>query len=167
VRAGVRSIEHGSLADDEAIDLMASHGTYLVADIWNGDWIEEEGTRLGWSKNVMRKNRETTDAQREVFSKALQAGVRIAYGTDSGVYPHAWVGRQMASMVKYGMTPMQAVQAATVTASELTGVRDQVGSISAGRYADLIAVDGDPIGEDITELERVTFVMKGGEVLKG
>ena len=93
VRAGVRSIEHGSLMDDEAIDLMASHGTYLVADIYNGDWIAEEGARGGWSADVIRKNEETTDAQREGFEKAVKAGVAIAYGTDSGVYP-ARVGRE-------------------------------------------------------------------------
>ena len=96
VRAGVRSIEHGSLMDDEAIDLMASHGTYLVADIYNGDWIAEEGARGGWSADVIRKNEETTGAQREGFEKAVKAGVAIAYGTDSGVYPHAWAGRQFA-----------------------------------------------------------------------
>ena len=93
VRAGVRSIEHGSLMDDEAIELMAAHGTYLVADIYDGDWIAEEGARGGWSADVIRKNEETTDAQREGFEKAVKAGVTIAYGTDSGVYPHAMVGQ--------------------------------------------------------------------------
>ena len=96
VRAGVGSIEHGSLMDDECIELMAEHGTYLVADIYCGDWIEEEGTRAGWSPNSLRKNRETTDAQREGFEKCVKAGVKIAYGTDSGVYPHKDVGRQFA-----------------------------------------------------------------------
>ena len=116
VRAGVRSIEHGSLMDDESIELMAEHGTYLVADIYCGDWIEEEGTRAGWSPNSLRKNRETTDAQREGFEKCVKAGVKIAYGTDSGVYPHAEVGRQFAYMVRHGMTPMQAIRSATIVA---------------------------------------------------
>jgi imidazolonepropionase-like amidohydrolase len=166
VRAGVRSIEHGSLMDDEAIDLMASHGTYLVADIYDGDWIAEEGARGGWSPDVIRKNEETTDAQREGFEKAVKAGVAIAYGTDSGVYPHAWVGRQFAYMVRHGMTPMQAIRSSTVVAAELMGWRDRVGSIAPGRFADLVAVPGDPL-EDIALLEDVPFVMKGGAVVKG
>ena len=116
VRAGVRSIEHGSLMDDEAIALMAEHGTYLVADVWMGDWMLEEGEREGWSPNVLRKLRETTDAQREGFTKALQAGVKMAFGTDSGTYPHGMNASQFAYMVKFGMTPMQAIRSATVDA---------------------------------------------------
>jgi imidazolonepropionase-like amidohydrolase len=166
VRAGVRSIEHGSLMDDEAIELMASHGTYLVADVYDGDWIAEEGARGGWSPDVMRKNEETTDAQREGFTKAVKAGVAIAYGTDSGVYPHAWAAKQFAYMVRLGMTPMQAIRSATVVASELMGWQDRVGSITAGRFADLIAVPGDPL-DDVSVLEDVLFVMKGGAVVKG
>jgi imidazolonepropionase-like amidohydrolase len=166
VRAGVRSIEHGSLMDDEAIELIASHGTYLVADVYDGDWIAEEGARGGWSADVMRKNEETTDAQREGFTKAVKAGVTIAYGTDSGVYPHAWVARQFAYMVRLGMTPMQAIRSATVVASELMGWRDRVGAIEPGRLADLIAVAGDPL-DDVSVLEDVAFVMKGGRVVKG
>jgi imidazolonepropionase-like amidohydrolase len=166
VRAGVRSIEHGSHMDDEAIDLMASHGTYLVADIYCGDWIAEEGARGGWSADVMRKNEETTDAQREGFEKAVKAGVTIAYGTDSGVYPHAWVGKQFPYMVRHGMTPMEAIRSATVVAAELLGWRDRVGSIAPGMFADLVAVAGDPL-DDISLLEDVRFVMKGGAVVKG
>jgi imidazolonepropionase-like amidohydrolase len=165
VRAGVRSIEHGSLMDDEAIDLMAEHGTTLVADVYFGDWIEEEGTRAGWSPNVMRKNRETTDAQREGFTKALKAGVKMAYGTDSGGYPHRWVGKQFAYMVRYGMTPIQAIRAATIDAAKLMTWEDRVGSIEPGKLADLVAVKGD-MTEDVSLLEHVAFVMKGGEVLK-
>jgi imidazolonepropionase-like amidohydrolase len=165
VRAGVRSIEHGSLMDDESIDLMAERGTFLVADIYDGDWIAETGRREHWSENSLRKNDETTQAQRDGFEKAVKAGVKIAYGTDSGVYPHAFAGRQMAKMVKHGMTPMQAIQSATTVSAELLGWEDRVGSIETGKFADLIAVDADPV-EDITELERVTFVMKGGRVLK-
>jgi imidazolonepropionase-like amidohydrolase len=166
VRAGARSIEHGSLMDDEAIELMASHGTYLVADIYFGDWIEEEGRRAGWSENVLRKNIETTAAQREGFAKAVKAGVKIAYGTDSGGYPHGWVGKQFAYHVRYGQTPMQAVQSATVVAAELMQWSDRVGAVAPGHFADLIAVPGDPM-DDITQLEDVPFVMKGGEIVKG
>ena len=130
--------------DDEAIELMAAHGTYLVADIYCGDWIAEEGARGGWSADVIRKNEETTDAQREGFTKAVKAGVSIAYGTDSGVYPHAMVARQMAYMVRYGMTPMEAIRSATVVASELMGWQDRVGAVAPGRFADLVAVVGRP-----------------------
>ena len=165
VRAGVRSVEHGSLMDDEAIELMASHGTYLVADVYCGDWIAEEGARGGWSADVLRKNDETTDAQREGFAKSVKAGVKIAYGTDSGVYPHAWVAKQFAYMVRFGMTPMEAIRSATVVAAELLGWQDRVGSIAAGKLADLIAVEGDPT-QDISVLEDVRFVMKGGAIVK-
>jgi imidazolonepropionase-like amidohydrolase len=165
VRAGVRSIEHGSLMDDEAIELMAAHGTYLVADVYNGDWISEQGLEAGWSKDVMRKNEETTEAQRQGFAKSLKAGVKIAYGTDSGVYPHRFSGRQFAYMQKFGMTSIEAIRSATVVAAELMGWQDRVGSISAGKHADLIAVAGDPL-QDLSLLERVEFVMKGGQVLK-
>ncbi|MEP6477118.1 MAG: amidohydrolase family protein, partial [Actinomycetota bacterium] len=156
---------HGSLMDDEAIDLMAEHGTYLVADIYDGDWIAEMGRREHWSESSLRKNDETTQAQREGFEKAVKAGVKIAYGTDSGVYPHAFAGRQMAKMVTHGMTSIQAIRSATTVSAELLGWQDRVGSIEAGMFADLIAVDADPL-EDITELERVTFVMKGGQVIR-
>jgi imidazolonepropionase-like amidohydrolase len=166
VRAGVRSIEHGSLMDDEAIELMGQHGTYLVADIYNGDWIAETGRREHWSENSLRKNDETTLAQREGFEKAVKLGVKIAYGTDSGVYPHRLAGRQMAKMVKHGMTPMQAIRSATVVSAELLEWQDRVGSLAPGMFADVIAVDGDPL-QDITELERVTFVMKDGRVVVG
>jgi imidazolonepropionase-like amidohydrolase len=165
VRAGVGSIEHGSLMDDECIELMAEHGTYLVADIYCGDWIEEEGTRAGWSPNSLRKNRETTDAQREGFEKCVKAGVRIAYGTDSGVYPHKDVGRQFAYMVRHGMTPIQAVRSATIVSAELLRASDDLGSVEPGKFADLVAVAGDPL-DDISVLEDVAFVMKGGEVVK-
>ncbi len=164
VVAGVRSIEHGSLMDDEAIELMAERGTYLVADIYNGDVIAEEGRRRGWSAEILRKNEETTEAQRQGFAKAVKAGVRIAYGTDSGVYPHRDVAKQLPYMVRYGMGPMEAIRSATTVAAELLGWED-VGAIAPGRYADLIAVDGDPLA-DIGVLTEVAFVMKGGEVVK-
>ncbi len=166
VRAGVRSIEHGSLMDDEAIELMADHGTYLVADIYNGDWIAEVGRREHWSESSLRKNDETTVAQREGFERAVRLGVKIAYGTDSGVYPHRFAGRQMRKMVEHGMTPLQAIRSATTVSAELLGWQDRVGSLAPGMFADVIAVDADPL-QDITELERVTFVMKGGRVVVG
>jgi imidazolonepropionase-like amidohydrolase len=164
VRAGVRSIEHGSLMDDEAIALMAERGTYLVADIYDGDFIAEEGIRRDWPAETMRKSERTTAAQREGFGRALAAGVRMAYGTDSGVYPHGWNAKQLAYMVRFGMTPMEAVRSATVTAAELLGWEDRVGSLEPGRFADVIAIEGDAMA-DLASFERVAFVMKGGEVV--
>src|ERR671911_2080528 len=114
VRAGARSIEHGSLMDDESIALMAEHGTFLVADVWMGDWSIDQGEREGWSPDVMRKLRETTDVQREGFAKAVEAGVRMAFGTDSGTYPHGMNANQFGTMVKHGMTPIEAIRSATV-----------------------------------------------------
>lgn len=164
VRAGVRSIEHGSLMDDESIALMAEHGTFLVADVWMGDWSIEQGEREGWSPDVMRKLRETTDVQREGFAKAVEAGVRIAFGTDSGTYPHGMNAKQFASMVKYGMTPVEAIRSATVVAAELLGWSDRVGALEPGLFADLIAVEGD-VMNDVDLLTDVAFVMKGGRVV--
>jgi len=163
--AGVRSVEHGSLLNDEHIDLMVDRGTYLVADIYDGDWIEEVGRAEGWPASSLEKNLKLTGTQREGFTKAVKAGVKVAYGTDSGIYPHRFVGRQFAYMVRYGMTPMEAIRSATVVASELMGWQDRVGSITAEKYADLVAVQGDPT-DDITLLETIPFVMKGGHVLK-
>jgi len=165
IRAGVRSVEHGSLMDDESIAMMAESGTYLVADIYNGDYINEIGTRDGWSANTMRKNRETTDAQREGFTKAVAAGVRIAYGTDSGVYPHRDAANQLPYMVRYGMTPMQGIQAATIVAAECMGWEDRVGSITPGKFADFVAVKADPITSGLESLRSVDAVIKGGELV--
>jgi imidazolonepropionase-like amidohydrolase len=165
VRAGVRSIEHGSLLDDEGIALMKQHGTWLVADIWNGDYIDSVGKEQHWPADILRKNAETTETQRAGFRKAVAAGVKIAYGTDSGVYPHGMNAMQLPYMVKYGLTPMQAVQSATIRAAELMGWEDRVGSIAPGKYADLIAVEGDALA-DLRSFMRVGFVMKGGVVYK-
>jgi imidazolonepropionase-like amidohydrolase len=164
VRAGVRSIEHGSLIDDEGIALMKKNGTWLVADIYNGDYIEEVGTRDHWSPEIMRKNEETTGAQREGFTRALKAGVNIAYGTDSGVYPHEYSARQFKYMVRYGMTPLQALQSATISSARLMGKEKDIGSIEPGKYADLVAVSADPLA-DISVLEHVAAVIKGGELV--
>ena len=166
VRAGVRSIEHGSLMGDEAIALMKSHGTYLVADIYNGDYTAVEGKQAGLPEEILRKNAETTDAQRVGFRKAVAAGVLMAFGTDASVFPHGLNARQLPYMVRYGMTPMQAVQSATTVAARLMRWEDRVGSIAAGKYADIIAVDGDALA-DLASLSRVNFVMKGGTVYRG
>jgi imidazolonepropionase-like amidohydrolase len=165
VRAGVRSIEHGSLIDDEGIALMKSHGTWLVADIYNGDYIDSVGREQHWPADVLRKNTETTETQRAGFRKAVAAGVKIAYGTDSGVYPHGMNAMQLPYMVKYGLTPMQAIQSATLWAAQLMQWDDRVGSIAPGKYADLIAVQGDAMA-DLRSFARVRFVMKGGAVVK-
>jgi imidazolonepropionase-like amidohydrolase len=165
VRAGVASIEHGSLLDDEGIRLMKERGTYLVADIYNDDYILSEYKRLNFPQKILDKEALVGKQQRENFRRAARAGVRIAYGTDAGVYPHGWNGKQFAFMVRYGLTPMQAIQSATTSAADLLGWTDKVGAVAPGLYADLVAVDGDPLS-DITELERVKFVMKGGIVYK-
>jgi imidazolonepropionase-like amidohydrolase len=166
IRAGVRSIEHGCLIDDETIDLMVERGTYLVADMFDGDWMLQEGPRLGYSDEVLRKTEMTNDAQRENFAKAVKAGVRIAFGTDSGIYPHGMNAKNLAFHVRFGQTPMEAIRSATLVSAELLGWEDRVGSLRPGRFADLIAVDGDPL-DDITVLEDIPFVMKGGEVVTG
>ena len=165
IRAGVRSIEHASLIDDEALAMAKANGTYLVMDIYNGDYIDDIGTREKWPEEYLRKNRETTDVQRAGFTKAVKMGVKLAYGTDSGVYPHGQNAKQFAYMVRYGMTPMQAIQSATIHAAELLGKSAEIGSIAARRFADLVAVKGDPI-LDIRVLENVAQVMKGGKVVQ-
>jgi imidazolonepropionase-like amidohydrolase len=161
VRAGVRSIEHGSFLDDEGIELMLEHGTYLVADVYNGDFIAAEGKRSGWPDETLRKNEETTDAQRDRFRRAIAAGVRVAYGTDCGVFPHADAALQFRYYVALGLSPLAAIRSATMWAAELMGWSDRVGSLEPGRFADLVAVDGDPLA-DITLLERPARVIKGG-----
>lgn len=163
-RAGVRSIEHGSLADDAALQIMKDKGTWLVADIYNGDYIDSIGRRDGWTEEILRKNTETTETQRTAFRKAVAMGVKIAYGTDSGIYPHGLNANQLPYMVKYGMTPMQAIQSATIDAATMMGWNDQVGSVAAGKYADIIAVEGDPLA-DVGRYRKVVFVMKGGEIV--
>jgi imidazolonepropionase-like amidohydrolase len=165
VRAKVHSVEHGSLMDDEGVALMAEHGTWLVADIYGGDYIAETGRRDGWKADVLRKNDETTVTQREAFEKCVAAGVRIAYGTDSGIYPHGLNARQLAYHVRHGQTPLEAIRSATVDAAELMGWTDRIGRLEPGLYADLVAVAGDPL-HDVRLLEDVRLVMKGGEVVR-
>jgi imidazolonepropionase-like amidohydrolase len=166
IRGGVHSVEHGSLMDDEGVALMAEHDTWLVADIYCGDYIAEIGRRDGWKADVLRKNDETTNAQREMFERCVKAGVRIAFGTDSGIYPHGWNARQLAYHVRHGQTALEAIRSATMHAAELMGRSESVGRLEPGLYADLVAVPGDPT-EDVRLLEDVPFVMKGGEIVKG
>jgi imidazolonepropionase-like amidohydrolase len=164
VRGGVRSIEHGSLMDDEAIEMMAAAGTFLVADVYNGDYIAA-GRAHGWRADVLRKNDETTQAQRDGFTRCLAAGVRIAFGTDAGIYPHGYNARQFAYQVRCGQPPLDAIRSATLHAAELLRWDGRVGRVAPGYLADLIAVPGDPV-RDIRRLEEVVFVMKDGAVLR-
>jgi imidazolonepropionase-like amidohydrolase len=163
IRAGVRSIEHASLIDDEGLAMAKARGVWLVMDVFNGDYIDEVGTREKWPAEYLRKNRETTDIQRSNFTKAVRMGVPLAFGTDSGVYPHGMNARQFAYMVRYGMTPAQAIRAATLDAARVMGKEADLGSIAVGRYADLVAVMGDPL-KDVRVLEGVAHVMKAGRV---
>jgi imidazolonepropionase-like amidohydrolase len=164
IQAGVASVEHASFIDDEGIRLAKERGTYLVMDIYNDDYILAEFGRLGYPAKILEKERLVGRTQRESFRRAVRAGVKMAFGTDAGVYPHGWNGKQFAKMVEWGMTPLQAIQAATVHAADLLGRADQVGAVAPKLYADLVAVQGDPL-TDITELERVRWVMKGGAVV--
>jgi imidazolonepropionase-like amidohydrolase len=164
IRAGARSVEHASIMDPEGVALMKKYGTYLSADIYDGDYIDEIGHRDGWPAEILRKNDETTETQRTAFRWAAAAGVKITFGTDAGVYPHGLNARQFRYMVKYGLTPLQAIQAATLRAAELMRVENEVGSVAVGKFADLIAVNGDPL-EHIETLEDVKAVIKGGALV--
>jgi len=163
--AGIDSVEHGSLLDEEGIREMKAHGTYLVADIYNDDYILGKARDHKIPEEFIEKERKIGRLQRENFRKAVDAGVKIAFGTDAGVYPHGDNAKQFAYMVQYGQTPVQAIQSATSAAADLLGRSESVGSIAPGKFADLIAVDADPL-VDIRVLERVSFVMKDGVVYK-
>jgi imidazolonepropionase-like amidohydrolase len=165
ILAGVDSVEHASLIDDEGIRLAREKGTYLVMDIYDDDFILQEGAKAGMLPESLAKEKALGQLQRDNFRKAFKAGDKMAFGTDAGVYPHGDNARQFAYMVKYGMTPMQAIQAATIQAADLLGWKDRVGSIAPGKYADIVAVKGDPTADPV-ELARVRFVMKGGAVVK-
>lgn len=165
VLAGADSIEHASLADDEAIAMAAERGVFFSMDVYNADHIATVGRQEGWPEEFLRKNDETAEAQRQVFTKAHAAGVPITFGTDSAVYPHGDNARQFAIMVERGMTPMEAIQAATSVAAASLGWSDDVGALAPGRYADIIAVRGDPLA-DISVLENVDVVLKGGRRYK-
>jgi imidazolonepropionase-like amidohydrolase len=165
VLAGVDSVEHGSLIDDEGIRLMKQKGTWLVDDIYDDDYILGKADELHIPKEFVVKEKALGQLQRDNFRKAVAAGVKVAFGTDAGVYPHGDNAKQFFYMVKYGMTPAAAIRSATGDAAQLLGRAGEVGSLQTGRYADLIAVDGDPLA-DVTLLEHVPFVMKGGEIVK-
>ena len=165
IRAGVDTIEHVSLVDDEGIKLAVQKGAWFSMDIYNTDYTQAEGKKNGVLEDNLRKDREIGDVQRENFRKALKAGVKMVYGTDAGVYPHGDNAKQFAVMVRYGATPLQAIQAATLTASQALGQEKDVGQVAVGRFGDLIAVTGDPLA-DVTVLEKPVFVMKGGKVVR-
>ncbi len=165
ILAGIDSIEHGSLVDDEGIRLAKEHGTYFVMDIYNDDYLLNEAPKWGLSQEKLEKEKSVGLLQRQNFEKAFKAGVKMAFGTDAGVYPHGDNAKQFFYMVKYGMTPAQAIRAATSSAADLLGRAGEVGTIEAGKYADIIAVENDPLA-DVRALEHVAFVMKGGVVYK-
>jgi imidazolonepropionase-like amidohydrolase len=165
IRAGVASIEHATMIDDEGIALAKQHGTYLDMDIYDEECIQEEGRKGNVPKDFLEHDAQLGQIQRDNFRKAVAAGVKMSFGTDAGVCPYGISGKQFALMVKYGMRPMQAIQAATSSAADLLGRSSEVGSIKPGKYADIIAVAGDPLA-DISLLENVQFVMKDGKVYK-
>jgi imidazolonepropionase-like amidohydrolase len=165
IRAGIDSIEHSSLIDDEGIALAKQHGAYLVFDIYNDDFILQEGAKAGMLPESIEKEKKIGRLQRENFRRAFQSGTKMAFGTDAGVYPHGDNARQFAKMVEWGMKPVDAIQAATLHAADLLGWSAKVGSLEPGRYADVIAVSGDPLA-DVRVLESVKFVMKGGAVVR-
>ena len=164
IRAGIDTIEHASLIDEEGIRLAKQHGTWLSMDIYNTEYTQSEGRKNGVLEDNLRKDREIAEVQRQGFRRAHAAGARMVYGTDAGVYPHGQNGRQFAVMVRYGMTPVQAIRSATLDAAQALG-RDDVGVLEAGRYADLVAVAGDPT-RDVRLLEDIPVVIKGGAVVK-
>jgi imidazolonepropionase-like amidohydrolase len=165
ILAGIDSIEHASLIDDEGIRLAKEHGTYLVMDIYNDDYILGKAIEFGLPQENVDKEKAIGRLQRENFQRAVQGGAKMAFGTDAGVYPHGDNAKQFFYMVKYGLTPAQAIRAATSNAADLIGRSKDVGTIEAGKYADLIAVGSNPL-QDVRVLENVGFVMKGGEVVK-
>jgi imidazolonepropionase-like amidohydrolase len=165
ILAGIDTIEHASLASDATIQLAKQHGTWFDMDIYNDDYILAMGTKNGTEQESLDKEKIIGLKQRQTFQRAVKAGVKMIFGTDAGVYPHGDNAKQFAKMVQWGMTPLQAIQAATLNASEALG-RNDVGVIEPGRYGDLVAVRGDPL-RDVRLLEHVDAVVKGGELVKG
>jgi imidazolonepropionase-like amidohydrolase len=163
--AGIDSIEHGSYLDDGGIAAMKKNGTYLVPTLYLADWFLENAARIGAPEYGVKKGREIFPIARRNFQNAVKQGVKVAFGTDSAVYPHGLNAREFALYVKLGMTPLQAIQSATINAADLAKMSADLGTIEAKKLADIIAVDGSPL-DDITTLERVKFVMKGGRVYK-
>lgn len=165
LRAGVDTIEHASLADTEAFSLAKQHGAYFDMDVYNDDYILAEGAKNGIFEESLAKERTIGRKQRETFKAATRAGVKMIFGTDAGVYPHGTNAKQFVTMVTWGMTPLQAIQAATVTAAEALNRSNDVGTIAVGHFGDLIGVAGDPL-KDVAVLQQVAVVIKGGEVVK-
>src|SRR5256886_1473668 len=164
-QAGADSIEHGSYIDDAAIAEMKKNGTYLVPTLYLADWFLENAEKIGTPPELIAKGREVMPAARKNVARAFAAGVKVGFGTDAAVYPHGLNAHEFAVMVKLGLTPLQAIQAATANAADLLGWSGKVGTLEPGAWADIVAVDGDPL-KDVSTLERVKFVMKGGEVIK-
>jgi len=165
ILAGIDTIEHASLASDATIQLAKQHGTWFDMDIYNDDYILATGTKNGTEQESLDKERMVGLKQRQTFQRAVRAGVKMIFGTDAGVYPHGDNGKQFAKMVQWGMTPLQAIQAATLSASDALG-RSDVGVIEEGRFGDFVAVRGDPL-QNVTLLEHVDAVIKGGQLVKG
>ena len=168
IRGGIDTIEHASLVDDEGIRLAVARPrpVWFSMDIFNTDYTQAEGAKNGVLPDNLRKDREVAQIQRDNFRKSVRAGVKMVFGSDAGVMPHGTAGGQFKTMVEYGMTPLQAIQAATRNAAQALGREKDVGAIAVGRYADMIAVDGDPL-KDVRVLEKVAVVIKGGTVVKG
>ncbi|MBU3972062.1 MAG: amidohydrolase family protein [Alphaproteobacteria bacterium] len=165
IRAGIDTIEHASLIDAEGIRLAVQHGTWLSMDIYNTDFTQETGTQFGTTEDNLRKDREIGQLQRDNFRAAHRAGARMVFGSDAAIYPHGQNARQFAIMVEYGMTPAEAIRAATWNAAQALGREGDVGAIVTGRYGDLIAVSGDPLA-NVRMLETVPVVIKGGAVVR-
>lgn len=165
IRAGFDSIEHASLVDDEGIALAKEHGTYFVMDIYNDDYLLGNAIKFGLEPENVEKEKKVGRTQRENFAKAFKAGVKMAFGTDAGVYPHGDNAKQFSTMVRFGMSPAQVIHAATSSAADLIGRKSQVGTLEPGKFADIVAVKGDPLS-DVSTLEKMDFVMKGGRVYK-
>jgi len=167
ILAGVDTIEHASLVDDEGIRLAKEKGAWFGMDIYNTDYTQASGKQNGVPEESLKKDRDIGEIQRENFRKALKAGVKMIFSSDAGVYPHGTNARQFATMVRYGATPLQAIQTATLNAAQALGGRwtGDVGQVAVGRYGDLVGVRGDPLA-DVTVLEHPVFVMKGGEVVR-
>ena len=166
ILAGIDTIEHASLASDATIKLAVQHGTWFDMDIYNDDYILATGTSNGTEQESIDKEKAIGLKQRQTFQRAVRAGVRMLFGTDAGVYPHGDNGKQFAKMVQWGMTPLQAIQAATRNAAEALAKTGDVGAIEVGRYGDLVAVRGDPL-TNVALLEHVDAVVKGGSLVKG
>ena len=164
-QAGVDSIEHGSYIDDAGIAEMKKNGTYLVPTLYLGDWFLENAERNHVPDFYLTKAKAVMPVARKNIARAFASGVKVAFGTDAAVYPHGLNAHEFAVMVKLGLTPLQAIQAATINAADLLGWSGKIGTLDAGAWADIVAVDGDPL-KDVTALEHVKFVMKGGEVVK-